>query len=53
MVVIDATLLLLMLRPETPVPNSLAIDRPKERIDFLVKQLGSGPIKFLADQFAV
>ncbi len=33
MVVIDATTLLLMLRPETP------INRPKERIEHLVKQL--------------
>lgn len=46
MVVIDATLLLLMLRPETPVPNSLAIDRPKERIDFLVKQLDKRKASF-------
>jgi hypothetical protein len=47
MVVIDATLLLLMLRPETPVPNSLAIDRPKERIDFLVKQLDKRKAKII------
>ena len=43
MVVIDATTLLLMLRPGTPVPNGpngVAIDHPKERIDYLVHQLG-------------
>src|SRR4051812_15729574 len=42
MVVIDATNLLLMLRPETPVPpgpDGLQIDQPKERIDYLVHRL--------------
>jgi hypothetical protein len=42
MVVIDATILLLMLRPGTPVPagpSGTQIDKPKERIDFLVKEL--------------
>ncbi len=42
MVVIDATTLMLLLRPGTPIPNGqngLPIDRPKERIEFLVQQL--------------
>lgn len=42
MVVIDATFLLLMLRPETPVPpgpNGLPIDSPRERIDHLLYEL--------------
>lgn len=42
MVVIDTTTLLLLLRPETPIPNGpdgLPIDRPKERIEYLVSQL--------------
>jgi hypothetical protein len=40
MVVFDATFLLLMLRPETPVPSNpkgLPIDRPKERIEHLLR----------------
>ena len=42
MVVIDATTLMLLLRPGTPIPNGpdgIPIDRPKERIEFLVYQL--------------
>jgi hypothetical protein len=42
MVVIDATSLLLMLRPGTPVPagpGGVQIEKPKERIDYLVKEL--------------
>ena len=42
MVVIDATTLMLLLRPGIPIPNGpngLPIDRPKERIEFLVQQL--------------
>jgi predicted nucleic acid-binding protein len=50
MVVIDATTLLLMLRPGTPVPsgpNGLPIDRPKDRIDYLVQQLNSAKTKII------
>lgn len=42
MVVIDATILLLMLRPGTPVPagpNGVQIEKPKERIEHLVNEL--------------
>jgi len=42
MVVIDATMLLLLLRPGTPVPagpSGIPVDKPKERIDYLVGQL--------------
>ena len=42
MVVIDSTTLLLMLRPDTPVPNGRdgsPIERPKERIEHLVATL--------------
>lgn len=42
MVVIDATTLLLLLRPDTPVPNGpdgLPIDRAKERIEHLIERL--------------
>lgn len=42
MVVIDATTLLLLLRPGTPVrpgAGGVPIDRPKERIEYLVAQL--------------
>jgi hypothetical protein len=50
MVVIDATALLLMLRPGTPVPNGpngVPIDRPKDRIDFLVQQLDKAKTKII------
>jgi hypothetical protein len=50
MVVIDATTLLLMLRPGTPVPNDASgvpIDRPKERIEYLVKRLNDAKIKII------
>lgn len=42
MVVIDATTLLMLLRPGTPIPpgpGGVPIDRPKERIEQLVKDL--------------
>jgi predicted nucleic acid-binding protein len=42
MVVIDATFLLLMLRPGTPVPagpDGLPVSKPRERIDYLVDTL--------------
>src|SRR6266446_4100466 len=50
MVVIDATILLLMLRPGTPVPNGpdgLPIDRPKDRIEYLVQQLDKAKTKIV------
>jgi hypothetical protein len=50
MVVIDATTLLLMLRPGTPVPNGpngLPIDQPKERIEHLVQRLNSAKTKII------
>jgi predicted nucleic acid-binding protein len=50
MVVIDATTLLLMLRPGIPVPNGpngLPIDRPKERIEHLVQQLDKAKTKII------
>ncbi len=50
MVVIDATMLLLMLRPGTPVPsgsNGLPVDRPKDRIDYLVQQLDKAKTKII------
>lgn len=50
MVVIDATNLLLMLRPDTPVPpgpNGVPIDRPKERIEYLVQQLDKAKTKII------
>lgn len=50
MVVIDATTLLLLLRPGTPVPNGpngVPIDRPKERIEYLVKLLNDAKTKIL------
>jgi predicted nucleic acid-binding protein len=50
MVVIDATTLLLMLRPGTPVPNGpngLPIDQPKERIEHLVQRLNNAKIKII------
>ncbi|MBN8982097.1 MAG: hypothetical protein J0I29_12605 [Rhizobiales bacterium] len=50
MVVIDTTTLLLLLRPGTPVPNDVngrPIDRPKERIEFLVSQLDKAGTKVI------
>ncbi len=50
MVVIDATFLLLMLRPETPVPtgpNGLQIDSARERIDHLVYELDKARTKII------
>lgn len=50
MVVIDATTLLLMLRPDTPVPagaDGVKIDRPKERIEYLVQQLDKAKTKII------
>jgi predicted nucleic acid-binding protein len=50
MVVIDATFLLLMLRPGTlvpPRPNGLPIDSPKERIDHLVAELEKANAKLI------
>jgi len=50
MVVIDATTLLLMLRPGTPVPagpDGIPIDRPKERIEYLVQQLDKAKTKII------
>jgi predicted nucleic acid-binding protein len=50
MVVIDATILLLMLRPGTPVPNDASgkpIDRPKERIEYLLQQLDEARTKIV------
>ncbi len=50
MVVIDATNLLLMLRPGTPVPagpDGVPIDRPTERIEYLVKQLDRAKTKII------
>lgn len=50
MEVIDATTLLLLLRPGTPIPNGpngLPIDRPKERIEYLIKRLNDNRTKLL------
>jgi hypothetical protein len=50
MVVIDATILLLMLRPGTPVPaapDGTQIEKPKERINFLVKELEKQKTKII------
>jgi predicted nucleic acid-binding protein len=50
MVVIDATMLLLLLRPGTSAPaaaSGSAIDKPKERVDFLVKQLDKAKTKII------
>lgn len=50
MVVIDATMLLLLLRPGTAIParpNGTQIDQPKERIDYLVKQLDKTKTKII------
>jgi hypothetical protein len=50
MVVIDATMLLLLLRPGTPVPpgpDGLPIEKPKERIELLVEKLQKAPEKII------
>jgi len=50
MVVIDATNLLLMLRPDTPVPagpDGLPIQKPKERIEYLVQQLSKAKTQII------
>jgi hypothetical protein len=50
MVVIDATIVLLMLRPGTPVPtgpDGTPISRPKDRIDLLVHQLTKAKSKII------
>jgi hypothetical protein len=50
MVVIDATNLLLMLRPDTPVPagtSGVPLDRPRERIEYLVQQLDKAKTKII------
>jgi len=50
MVVIDATFLLLMLRPGTPVPSGpggVPVDSPKERIDHLVDALTKARTKII------
>lgn len=50
MVVIDATTLMLLLRPGVPIPNDangVPIDRPKERIEFLVQQLDKAGTKIV------
>src|SRR5487761_1164154 len=50
MVVIDATMLLLMLRPGTPVPGGpggVPIDRPRERIEHLIQQLDKAKTKVI------
>jgi hypothetical protein len=50
MVVIDATMLLLMLRPGTPVasgPNGVPIDQPKERIEYLIQVLDKARTKII------
>jgi hypothetical protein len=50
MVVIDATMLLPLLRPgvlNPAGPGGVPIDRPKERIDFLVKELEAAGIKII------
>jgi predicted nucleic acid-binding protein len=50
MVLIDATMLLLLLRPGTPVPgdrNGVAPTRPKDRVDYLVNRLETDGAKIL------
>jgi hypothetical protein len=50
MVVIDATMLLLFLRPETAVSpghDGLPVERPKDRIDFLISQLNKDRVKII------
>jgi predicted nucleic acid-binding protein len=47
---LDATMLLLMLRPGTPVPagpGGVPIDRPKDRIDHLVNELDKANTKLI------
>jgi len=50
MVGIDATTLMLLLRPGIPIPNGpngLPIDKPKERIEYLVQQLDKAGTKIV------
>jgi hypothetical protein len=50
MVVIDATNLLLMLQPGTPVPpgpGGVEIEKPKERIEYLVHRLDKAKTKII------
>lgn len=50
MVVIDATMLLLMFRPDTPVPpgaDGVRIERPRDRIDRLVNDLDKAHTKLV------
>jgi predicted nucleic acid-binding protein len=50
MVVIDATMLLLMLRPGTPVPagpRGVPVDRAKDRVDYLVQRLDRQKTKII------
>lgn len=50
MVVIDATTLMILLRPGIPVPggpNGVPIDRAKERIEYLVQQLEKAGTKIV------
>jgi hypothetical protein len=50
MVGIDATTLMLLLRPGIPIPNGPnghPIDRPKERIEYLVQQLDKSGTKIV------
>jgi predicted nucleic acid-binding protein len=50
MVGIDATTLMLLLRPGIPIPNGpngIPIDRPKERIEYLVQQLNNAGTKIV------
>jgi hypothetical protein len=50
MVVIDATTLMILLRPGIPVPaspNGVPIDRAKERIEYLVQQLEKAAAKIV------
>jgi hypothetical protein len=47
---IDATTLMLLLRPDVPIPNGpngLPIDKPKERIEYLIKRLNDAGTKIL------
>jgi predicted nucleic acid-binding protein len=50
MVVIDATNLLLFIRPETPVPpapDGRPIEKPKERIEYLIQRLDKAKTKVI------
>jgi hypothetical protein len=50
MVVIDATMLLLLLRPESaasPNPDGAPVDRIKDRIDYLVARLEKSKDKLI------